>query len=196
MYFSTMQDCGKEETVLCVVTSSMDLVSLSLDGISRALHGRARSVQKTTRATKSRCSPKELHKAYNTLLDAHEGLYIYAKQLELQGVVVPPSTEFGLVRQRGLNKHLSLPSDSNEAGFQIGDNVKICHKADTKKNDGREGYAVGTTAQFVGICLTPFNAIPQDKVRKKNYNIVRVIDTETVSLDSCFSNDSTQDGNY
>ena len=191
-----MQDCGKEATALRVVTSSMNLVSLSLDGISWALHGRARPGEKTTCATKSRCSPKELKKAYNTLLDAHEGLYIYAKQLELQGVVVPPSTEFGLVRQRGLNRHLSLPSDSNESGFHVGNNVNICHKADTKKNNGRPGYVVGTTAQFVDICLTPSNGVPQNKVRKKNCNIVRVVNIESVSLESCVSDDSTQDGDY
>ena len=121
-------------------------------------------------------------------------MYVYAKQLELQGVVVPPSTEFGLVRDRGLNRHLSLPSACNEAGFHIGDSVKISHKADRKNNDGREGYVVGTTAQFVDICLTPFNGIPQDKVRKKNGFVVRVIDTESVSLSTSFTDDSTDDG--
>ena len=194
MHFSTMQNCREEATGLRVATSSMNLVSLSLHSLSHTLHGRAPPGEKTTRATRSRCSRKELKKAYSTLLDAHEVLYIYAKQLELQGVVTPPTTEFRLACQRGLNRPLSSPSHSNEAGFHIGDNVKICHQADTKNNDGREGYVVGTTAQFVDICFTPSNGIAQYKIRKKNCHVVRIIDTESVSLDTSFSDDSIDDG--
>ena len=86
---------------------------------------------------------------------------------------------------------MSLPSSPNEDGLQTGDNGKIVHKADKKKNNGHEGYVAGTTAKFVDTCLKPLHGVPLDKARKKNCKVVPTFDTRAVSLDGCFLNNST-----
>ena len=72
-------------------------------------------------------------------------------------------------------KHMKLPCDDNDDHLMIGGEVKIMHTVDRNNNNGRCGYVVGATPQYVHLVLYQTHGVPQDIIPKMRQSVLSIL---------------------